>query len=104
MTATVSATLLGTYKSIARAVLVCNEVGTTSLDTITVAHQLGVCPDVMQAVLRSVVTNTSGSAPGMALRSWDASQVIFDAAKGNGAGAVGARFDFISEIVHSIQD
>mgnify|MGYP001590751931 CR=1 FL=1 len=103
MTATVTATLLGTYKSIARNILVCNEVGTTSLDTITVAHQLRVCPDVMQAILRSVITNTSGSAPAMAVRAWDASQVIFDAPAGNGAGAQGARFDFICELVHASQ-
>ena len=56
MAQTVSATLLGTFQSIARAVLICNEVGTTSNDIVTVAHQLGACPDIMEAVLRSVVT------------------------------------------------
>lgn len=102
MTATISATLLGTYKSIARAVLVCNEVGTTSVDTITVAHQLGVCPDIMVAQLRSVIVNTSGAAPSMAIRSWNASQVIFDSPSSNGAGAMGARFDLICEYTHTI--
>lgn len=103
MPQTVSSTLLGTFKSIARAAIVCNANGTTSLDVLTVAHQLGVCPDVMQAVLRSVIANTSGNAPGLALRSWDASQVIFDSPAGNGAGVVYARFDIICELTHSIQ-
>lgn len=102
MTATVSATLLGTFKSIARAVLVCNEVGTTSVDTITLAHRLGVCPDIMTAILRSVIVNTSGGAPGLAVRSWNASQVIFDSPPSNGAGAMGATFDLVSELTHSI--
>lgn len=101
MVSTVSATLLGTFKSIARAVLICNEVGTSSNDTLTVAHQLGRCPDIIRAVLRSVITATSGDAPFLALRSWDASQAIFDCGSSNGAGAMGARFDIISEYSYS---
>lgn len=102
MVATISATLLGTFKSIARALLVCNQVGTTSNDTLTVAHQLGVCPDLIYPVLRSVITATSGDAPFMALRSWNASQAIFDCGSSNGTGAMGATFDVISELTQSI--
>ena len=100
MTATVTATLLGTYKSIARNILVCNESG-ASTDIITVAHQLRACPNIMLAQLRSVLSNTSGAAPRMAVRAWDASQVIFDSPAGNDNGLVGARFDFICELTYS---
>ncbi len=100
MNATVSGTLLGTFQSIVRAVIVCNQ-SATSLDTITVAHQLGVCPDIMQAVLRSVITATSGIAPSMALQSWNASQVIFQSINANGAGANGATVDFIAQLIYS---
>lgn len=101
MPQTVSGTLLGTFKSIARAATVCNANGTTSLDVLTVAHQLAVCPDTIMAVLRSVVTATSGGAPKMALRAWNASQAIFDVVPANGAGALQAQFDIISELIHS---
>lgn len=100
MTSTISATLLGTYKSIARAALVCNETG-ASQDVVTLAHQLGACPDIMLAQLRSVITNTSFAAPKLAVRSWNASQVIFDSPAGNGDGIVSARFDLICELTHS---
>ena len=101
MTATVSGTLLGTFKSIVRDVLVCAE-ALTSQDTITVAHQLGVCPDIMLAVLRSNVAagQSSINIYSMAVRSWNASQAIFDTAAA-GAGARGARFDFICELTWS---
>ncbi len=99
MTATVSATLLGTYKSIVRATLFCN-LAAVSMDTITVAHQLGVCPDIMFAVLRSDITMISGNPVVALLRSWNASQVIFDAQSTGTAG--GALFDIVSELTHSI--
>ncbi len=102
MPATVSATLLGTFQSIVRATIVCNANGTTSLDVLTVAHQLGVCPDKMYGILRSVVVATSGDAPLLALRAWNASQAIFDVVPSNGAGAEEAIFDIVSEYVHSI--
>lgn len=102
MPQTVSSTLLGTFQSIARAAAVCNANGTTSLDVLTVAHQLGVCPDKVYGILRSVTTNTSGSTPGLALRSWNASQAIFDFPVGNGAGAVVAQFDIVAELVFSM--
>jgi len=103
MPQTVSSTLLGTFQSIARAASVCNANGTTSLDVLTVAHQLGVCPDIMKAVLRSVVTATSGDWPKMALKSWDASQAIFNVVPSNGAGAMQAQFDIITQLIHSTQ-
>lgn len=102
MPQTVSSVLLGTFQSIARAASVCNANSTTSLDVLTVAHQLGVCPDKMYPILRSVVVNASGGAPNLALRSWNASQAIFDAPAGNGAGALNAQFDIVAELVHSI--
>ncbi len=102
MPATVSSTLLGTFQSIIRATNVCNANGTTSLDVLTVAHQLGVCPDKMYGILRSVVTATSGDAPLLALRSWNASQGIFDVVPSNGAGAMQAQYDIVAELVHSI--
>lgn len=101
MPQTISAPLLGTFKSIARAAVVCNANGTTSLDVLTVVHGLGACPDIIEAVLRSVITATSGGAPKMALRSWDASQAIFDCQPANGAGAMQARFDIINELTYS---
>ena len=101
MPQTVSSTLLGTYKSIARAAIVCNANGTTSLDVLTVAHQLAACPDIMRAVLRSLIGATSGNSPELALRSWDASQAIFDSPAGAGAGVLYARFDIVCEITQS---
>lgn len=99
MVATVSATLLGTFKSIVRATLACN-LAAASMDTITVAHQLGACPDIMYAVLRSNVAMVSGNPVAASLRSWNASQVIFDFQSTGTAGA--ALFDIVSEITHSI--
>lgn len=99
MVATVSATLLGTYKSIVRATLVCN-LAAASMDTITVAHRLGVCPDIVFAVLRSDITMISGNPVVALLRSFDASQVIFDFQSTGTAG--GALFDIVSELAHSI--
>ena len=101
MTATVSGTLLGTFKSIVRGVLVCSEAAASN-DVITVAHQLGVCPDIMLAVLRSALANGQSSfgISTMAVRSWNASQVIFEAPI-VGAGARGARFAFICELTWS---
>lgn len=102
MPQTVSSTLIGTYKSIVRSAFVCNANTTTSLDVLTVAHQLGACPDIITPVLRSVTTNTSGGAPNLAVRSWNASQVILDFPAGNGAGVVVADFDIVSEVAHSL--
>ena len=99
MTATVSATLLGTYTSIIRNTLVCN-LAAASQDTITVAHQLGVCPDIMYAILRSDITMISGNPVAALLRSWNASQVIFDF-QDTGTTS-GALFDIVSQLVHSI--
>ena len=101
MNATVSGTLLGTFKSIVRSVTVCAE-ALTSQDRITVAHQLGVCPDIMLAVLRSNIAagQSSLNLYSMAVRAWDASQVIFDSPAA-GAGARGAIFDFICELTWS---
>lgn len=99
MVATVSATLLGTYQSIVRNVTVCN-LAAASMDTITVAHQLGVCPDKMFTVCRSQITMISGNPTTGVVQSWNASQVIFQFQ--NTGTASGALFDLISELVHSI--
>lgn len=99
MPQTVSSTLLGTFQSIARAAAVCNGNGTTSVDVLTVAHQLGVCPDKIYPILRSVVAAASGDVLEIALRSWNASQAIFDAISTNGAGAQAAQFDIVAELV-----
>jgi len=101
MTSTITATKIGTFKSIARAALVSNASG-ASLDVLTIAHNLGASPDILRAVLRSVITATSFGCPNLALRAWDASQAIFDFPAGPGAGAYGARFDVICEIAHSL--
>ena len=101
MPQTVSGTLLGTFQSIARAVMACSA-GPTSLDQITVAHQLGVCPDIMQAILRSSVVNTSGLAAPLSLQSWNASQAVFLMAAPNGAGASQAQYDLVCQLIHSI--
>ncbi len=99
MVATVSSTLLGTYKTIIRATLFCNTAA-ASQDTITVAHQLGTCPDIMFAVLRSDITMVSGNPCVALLRSWNSSQMIFDCQ--NTGVATGALFDLIAEVTHSI--
>jgi hypothetical protein len=97
MTNTVSGVLLGTFKSIVRGVLVCSE-ALASQDIITVAHQLGACPDIMLAVPRSALAQVSNAPIQMAVRSWNASQVIFESMATGGAGARGAQFDFICEL------
>jgi len=97
MPQTVTATVLGSHKSVAQAAGVSNANTTTSLDVLTVAHGLGASPYLVYAVLRSVVTNTSGGPPNLAVRSWNASQVILDFPPGNGAGALAAQFDVICE-------
>lgn len=102
MPQTVSATQLGTLKSIARNAGVSNANATTSLDVLTVAHGLGASPDIITAVLRTVVVSASAGYPNLALRSWDASQAIFDFPAGNGATDFAAKFDIICEVTHSL--
>ena len=104
MPQTLTATKLGTFKSIVRSAGVSNA-GATSLDVLTVAHNLGACPNIIEAVLRSVIVTYSGGNPGLALRSWDASQAIFDFPLIDGDGGDGtsaAQFDVICEISHSL--
>jgi len=86
MPQTLTATKIGTFKSIVRSAGVSNANGTTSLDVLTIAHNLGASPDIMRAVLRSVVTATSFGCPNLALKAWDASQAIFQFPAGPGAG------------------
>ncbi len=99
MTATVSATLLGTYVSVVRATLFCN-LAAASQDTITVAHQLGACPDLAYGILRSDITMISGNPVVLITRSWNASQTVFDCQSTGTAG--GALFDLVNELKHSI--
>lgn len=102
MPQTVTSTKLGTFKSIVRAAGVSNANGSTSLDVLTVAHNLGACPDIIRSVLRCVHAATSFGSPNLALRSWDASQALFDFPPGPGAGVYRAQFDVICEIAHSL--
>ena len=102
MPQTVTATLLGTYKSVAANAAVSNANTTTSLDVLTVVHRLPTTPDIVLPVLRTVGANTSGGAPNLAFRSANASQAIFDFPAGNGAGVVNGLFDIIFEFAHSL--
>lgn len=102
MPQTVTATLLSTYRSVARAAGVSNANATTSVDVLTVAHRLGASPDFVYTVLRSVVVSPSAGYPNLAVRSYDASQVILDFPNGNGATDFAAQFDVICEVTHSI--
>ena len=104
MPQTLTATKIGTFKSIVRGAGVSNA-GSTSLDVLTIAHNLGACPNIIEAVLRSTVVDYSGGPPNLALRSWNASQAIFDfplAIGDAGDGTSAAQFDIICEIAHSL--
>lgn len=104
MPQTLTSTKIGTFKSIVRGAGVSNA-GATSLDVLTIAHNLGACPDIIESVLRSVVSTYSYGNPGLCLRSWDASQAIFDFPLQDGDGGAGtsaAQFDVICEISHSL--
>ncbi len=102
MPATVTATLLGTYKSIARATGASNANTTTSLDVITVVHLLGASPDTVNVVLRSVSVSPSSSVVMLAPRTWNASQVVLDLPAAPGATAWSGLFDVICAVEHSI--
>ena len=104
MPQTLTATKIGTFKSIVRGAGVSNA-GASSLDVLTIAHNLGACPDIIEAVLRSVIVTYSGGSPNLALRAWDASQAIFDFPLEIGDGGDGtsaAQFDVICEIAPSL--
>ena len=92
----------GTFRSKAALVASCNANQTSSLDVITLAHNLGICPDEFRVNLRSVVIGTSAGVPALLLQSWNASQAIFQApAIVGGAGASEGLFDIIAEVTTS---
>lgn len=74
--ATVTATLLGTYRSKVTAAAMSSASG--SVDVLTIPHQLGTIPDEVRAIVRSVTTLVSGGTPVLNLVSYNASQAVIN--------------------------
>jgi hypothetical protein len=99
MPSTVTATRLGKNKSVARAAPM-STAGPTSIDVMTVNHLLGVTPDDISVVPRTVRVALSGGTPQPVLVSYSATQAIFHLPSLDG-GASGGDFDVVIERTHS---
>lgn len=103
--AVATATLLGTFQSIARNVLASVNANASDTIDIQIPHLLGGCPDKMYPILRSqitpVLTASLQPAPVPNLVSWNASVANYKLTAA-AALASASNFDFVNEIVHSI--
>lgn len=100
MPATITAVRLGKRSSVVRATSACSA-GATSIDVLTVNHGLGVCPDILVPVLRSIRSVVSTGTPALTLRTWDATSAIFALPVAD-AGLTQADYDIIFQAIHSI--
>ena len=80
----------------------CNANITTSLDSITVAHQLGQTPNEVRITTRSIISTASNGFVGPSHRSSNASQSIFDLPANPGVGATACISDFVFEVTSTI--
>lgn len=97
MAVTLTATLIGTYRSRVTAALI--SAATANAETITLVHLLGASPHEIRVIPRSI-TSAPSSNPYFCVVSQNASQATIIMASGLGAREVNV--DIISEVTHSI--
>lgn len=101
MPATVNMTVLGRNKAVARATSM-STAGASSIDVLTLNHGLGVTPDIVYcATPRTIRAVASTGTPQPVLRSYNATQAIFELPVVNGAACAGD-WDFVVERTHTI--
>lgn len=98
MAVTVTATLLGTYRSKVTAVGMSSATG--SVDILTIPHLLGTTPDEVRPVIRSVVNAASGGVPQVAVVSYNGSQAVLHLPPA--PVATNVILDVVCEYTHSI--
>lgn len=100
MASTVTATKIGTLKSVVRAQAV--SAGTPgTVDTLTVNHGLGRTPHTITPTVRTLVTSPSGDAPALIVNSFDATKVVIQVSAAGG-GNSNALVDVVVSFEHSI--
>lgn len=100
MAVTVTATKIGSLKSVARAQAV--SAGTPgTVDTLTVNHGLGKTPHTVVPTVRTLVTSPSGDGPVVIVSSFDATKVVLQISAAGG-GNTNALVDVLVSFEHSI--
>ncbi len=98
MSLTVTAVLLGTYRSKVTAQAL--SAATGSVDVLTVAHLLGTSPDEVRPIIRSVTTTASSGTPMVQVISYNGSQAVLALPPATG-GSTNIQLDVICEFTHS---
>jgi hypothetical protein len=100
MAVTVTATKIGSLKSVARAQAV--SAGTLgTVDTLTVNHGLGKTPHTITPTVRTLITSPSGDAPAIIVSSFDATRVVLQVSAAGG-GNTNVLVDVVVSFEHSI--
>lgn len=100
MPVTVTATKIGSLKSVVRAQAVSAGLPAATLDTLTINHGLGKTPHTIVPTVRSLVTSASGEGPVICVQSYDATKVVLQIS--GVAANTNATIDVVVSFEHSI--
>jgi hypothetical protein len=101
MPVTVTATKIGTLKSVVRAQAVSAGTAGATLDTLTINHGLGKTPHTITPTVRTLITTASGNGPVIIVQSFDATKVVLQI-QGGGVGSTNILMDCVVSFEHSI--
>lgn len=101
MPVTVTATKIGTLKSVVRAQAASAGTAGTTIDTITINHGLGKTPHTVTPTVRTLITTASGDGPCIVVSSFDATKVVL-LVTGPGVGSTNVLLDCVVSFEHSI--
>lgn len=101
MPVTVTATKIGSLKSVVRAQAVSAGTAGATLDQVTINHGLGKTPHTVIPTVRTLITTASGDGPTIIVQSFDATKVVLQVS-GPGVGSTNALIDCVVSFEHSI--